>query len=301
MCRLDEGTRETDLKQARALLEEARARAPEAQARLEQSRAQLNEAEINLNASSKLIEGGFASSTRLANTQAAVAAAVAGVESARAGVRAADASIQAAEAAVASAEKEIERVTIRAPFSGLLESDTAELGTLLQPGGLCATIIQLDPIKLVAFVPETKVHMVKLGALASAKLATGEKSVSGGVTFLSRSADETTRTFRVEIELKNSDRVISDGQTAEILISGQGTTAHILPQSALTLNDAGVLGVRAVNDEDLVTFHAVTLLRDTPQGVWLDGLPDSLNVIVLGQDFVIAGVKVDPTYRELVQ
>lgn len=301
MCRLDEGTRETDLKQARALLEEARARAPEAEARLEQSRAQLNEAEINQNASAKLIEGGFASSTRLANTQAAVATAIAGVESARAGLRAAEASIQAAEAAVASAEREIERVTVRAPFSGLLESDTAELGALLQPGDLCATIIQLDPIKLVAFVPETEVDRVKLGATAIATLATGASDVQGTVTFLSRSADETTRTFRVEIEVDNSDRAISDGQTAEILISGEGATAHILPQSALTLNDAGVLGIRAVDANDNVTFHQVSLLRDTPKGVWLGGLPENLDVIVLGQDFVIAGVKVDPTVRDLSQ
>ena len=63
LCRLDESTRDTDLKQARALLEEALARAPEAEARLEQSRAELNEAEINLNASAKLIEGGLLATT----------------------------------------------------------------------------------------------------------------------------------------------------------------------------------------------------------------------------------------------
>lgn len=301
LCGLDEGTRGSDLEQARALLEEARAREPEAEARLQQSLAQLNEAEINQNASAKLIEEGFASSTRLANTQAAVATALAGVESARAGLRAAEASIRAAEATVASAEREIERITIRAPFSGLLETDTAELGTLLQPGGICATIIQLNPIKLVAFVPETEVNRVVVGAPATATLATGKGNVEGVVTFLSRSADETTRTFRVEIEVENSNRSISDGQTAEILIAGQGATAHILPQSALTLNDDGVLGVRAVDDDNMVTFHPVELLRDTPQGVWLGGLPEELNVIVLGQDFVIAGVKVAPTFRELVQ
>ena len=301
MCRLDESTRATDLAQARAQLEEARARLPEAQARLAQSRAQLEEAQINQNASSKLIEEGFASTTRLANTQAAVATALAGVESARAGLSAAEAGIQSAQASVASAQREIERVTIRAPFSGLLESDTAELGALLQPGDLCATIIQLDPIKLVAFVPETEVDRVKFGARATATLATGVGNVEGTVTFLSRSADETTRTFRVEIEVANTDRSISDGQTAEILIAGEGVTAHILPQSALTLDDNGVLGVRAVDENDVVLFYPVELLRDTAQGVWLSGLPPVLNVIVLGQDYVIAGVKVAPTYRDLGQ
>ncbi|MEM9639538.1 MAG: efflux RND transporter periplasmic adaptor subunit, partial [Pseudomonadota bacterium] len=145
LCRLDEGTRGTALAQVRAQLDEARARVPESQARLAQSLAQLEEARINLNASSKLSEGGFASTTRVANTEAALATAEAGVESARAGLQAAQSGIQSAQAAVATAEKEIERLIIRAPFAGLLESDTAELGSLLQPGSLCATVIQRDP------------------------------------------------------------------------------------------------------------------------------------------------------------
>jgi multidrug efflux system membrane fusion protein len=301
LCRLDQGARGATLAQAQAQLDEARARVPEAEARLEQAQAQLSEARINQNASSKLSEGGFASTTRVANAEANVATALAAVETARAGLRGAQAGIEAAQAAVASAEKEIERLTITAPFAGLLESDTAELGALLQPGALCATVIQLNPIKLVAFVPETEVGRVKVGAPAVATLVTGKNNISGNVTFLSRSADETTRTFRVEIEVDNSDQSISDGQTAEILISGEGATAHLLPQSALTLNDDGVLGVRAVGEGDIVAFHPVRLLRDTAQGVWLDGLPEQVDVIVLGQEYVVAGVKVEPTYRDLGQ
>jgi multidrug efflux system membrane fusion protein len=301
LCRLDEGVRGTALAQAQAQLEEARARVPEAEARLEQSRAQLNEARINQNASSKLSEGGFASTTRVANAEANVATALAAVESARAGLQGAQAGIEAAEAAVASARKEIERLSIKAPFAGLLESDTAELGSLLQPGALCATVIQLDPIKLVAFVPETEVNRIKVGAPARAMLATGMADIEGRVTFISRSADEATRTFRVEIEVDNSAGAISDGQTVEILIAGEGAKAHLLPQSALTLNDDGVLGVRSIDENAVVAFHPVRLLRDTPDGVWLAGLEDEVDVIVLGQEYVVAGVTVAPSYEELSQ
>lgn len=312
LCQLDEGTRGTGLAQARAQLEEARARVPEAEARLDQSIAQLDEAEINQNASNKLSAGGFASTTRVANSDAAVATAQAGVQSARAGLQASQSGIQSAQAAVATAEKEIERLTIKAPFGGLLESDTAELGTLLQPGSLCGTIIQLDPIKLVAFVPETEVARVSLGAMAAARLVAGSGALTGGpearsdavrgaVTFLSSSADPTTRTFRVEIEVPNSDNKIRDGQTAEILISAEGATAHLLPQSALTLNDEGTLGVRTIDSDAVVHFHPVALIRDSVEGVWLTGLEDTADVIVLGQEYVIAGVRVAPTFRELSQ
>lgn len=301
LCQLDPGTRGASLAQAQAQLEEARARAPEAEARVDQAQAQLEEARINQNASARLSEGGFASTVRVANSEAEVATAVAGLETARAGLQSAQAGIRSAQAAVAMAELEITHLTIRAPFAGLLQDDTAELGALLQPGALCATVIQLDPIKLVGFVPETEVAQVSVGARASAHLASGLADVTGQVTFVSRTADEMTRTFLVEIEVPNSDKRISDGQTAEILISSGGATAHLLPQSALTLNDEGILGVRTIDVDNIVAFYPVTLMRDTPQGVWLTGLNDLANVIVLGQEYVIAGVEVDPTFRELGQ
>lgn len=255
ICRIDIGTRESMLAEAEARLADAR---------------------ISFSAADRLSQDGFASTTRVATTEA---------------------NLRAAEAAVAAATKEIERLTIKAPFEGILESDSAEVGSLLQPGGLCATVIQLDPIRLVGFVPETEVDRVEQGALAGARLATGHE-VQGRVSFISRSADPMTRTFRVDIEVPNADLAIRDGQTAEIAIAAQGTRAHLLPQSALTLNDDGALGVRLVGPDQTAQFAPVSLLRDTAKGVWVSGLDDKVNVIVVGQEYVADGVPVIPTFRE---
>jgi len=300
LCQLDPGVREASLTEARARLIEAKSRVPEAQARLVEAHARLAEAKINLNAAQKLSEGGYASETRRVSAEASERAAQAGIASAEAGLEATDAGIEAAEAAVAAAEWDISRLAIRAPFSGLLETDTAELGSFMQAGSLCATVIQLNPIKVVGFVPETEVNRVELGTLAGAELATGER-ITGQVTFLSRSADPTTRTFEVEITVANDDLSIRDGQTADIAISSAGAVAHKVPQSALTLNNAGVLGVRTVNQDNVVDFVAVELLRDSVDGVWLGGLPETVDVIVVGQDFVTQGVSVTPTYQEASQ
>ncbi len=297
LCQIDAGTRDVSLREAEARLMQARTGIPEAEARVIEARARLEEAEINENAATKLVEDGFASQNRVASARAAVESARAGLQSAQSGLEAANAAISSAEAAVAAAKKEIDRLTITAPFDGLLESDTAELGSLMQPGSLCATVIQLDPIKLVGFVPETDVDSVHVGSMAGARLASG-REVMGTVTFVSRSADPTTRTFRVEVEAANSDASIRDGQTVEIAIAADGTSAHLLPQSSLTLNDDGALGVRLVADGDVVEFVPVTLLRDTPEGVWVDGLAEDVSVIVVGQEFVTDGVRVAPTYRE---
>jgi len=197
LCQLDPGTRQVSLAEAMARLPEAQARLPEAQARVPEAKARvteaearLTEAEINLNAAKKLAVGGFASESRVAAAEAAfesataaVQTATAGLAAAESGIQSAEAGIQAAEVGIAAAKREIELLSIKAPFAGFLESDTAETGTLLQPGALCATVIQLDPVKLVGFVPETEVSRVKAGATAGARLSSGGELL-GQVTFI---------------------------------------------------------------------------------------------------------------------
>jgi len=295
LCQIDPGVRSSALADARARLASAQARIPETAARVAEANARLDEARINFNAANKLSETGFASETRVASAQAGVRSAEAAVATATSGLEATKSAIQSAEAAVESAQKELDRVTITAPFGGLLETDTAELGSLMQPGAACATIVQLDPIKVVGFVPETALSRVTIGAPARAKL-TGGRMVQGLVTFISRSADPVTRTFRIEIDVANTDQSISDGQTAEIVIAAEGDNAHLLPQSSLTLNDAGTLGVRIVVAKT-ARFVPVTLVRDTIDGVWVTGLPAQADVIVIGQEYVRHGVRVAPTYQ----
>ncbi len=299
LCEIDPGTRLSALEEAEAALDTARARLPEAEAQLAGARAQLTAAQIDANAASRLSESGFGSETRAASAEATREGALAQIQSGEAAVSQARSGIRSAEAAVTRAEEEIARLTITAPFAGYLETDTAEIGTLMQPGAPCATVIQLDPIKLVGFVPEAQVDRVTLGAEAGAQLASG-RQVRGEVTFASRSADEATRTFRVEITVPNPDVLIRDGQTADILIRSEGTPAHLLPASAMTLNDDGTLGVRIVED-GIVRFVPVRMIRDTATGVWLSGLPEVADVITVGQEFVTDGVPVRVTYQELTQ
>lgn len=328
ICELDPGVRQSLLAEAEARLAESEARLPEAEAKVPEAQARvteaearvteaqsrLAEAEINANAAAQLSTSGFASTTRVAATEAAVRGAEAALVSAQAGLRAAESGLesvaagieaaragrQSAQAMVDGAQREISRLRITAPFSGLLESDSAELGSLLQDGTLCATIIQLNPMMLVGFVPETQISLVKLGADATGRLASGEQ-VSGNVVFISRAADEVTRTFRVEIEVPNEDLLLRDGQTAEIGIQAEGITGHLLPPSALTLNDSGDLGVRTVGEGNVVEFFPVDLVRDTPTGMWLSGLPDEAQIIIVGQEFVKDGVEVDPHVQEVGQ
>jgi multidrug efflux system membrane fusion protein len=302
LCQLDPGTLAAQLAEGRARLAEAQGRVPEAQATVVEASASVREAEINVNVARRLSEEGFASETRLISAEAALEAANAGVQRASSQVISAQAGIEGAQATVAADERAIERLNITAPFAGLLESDTSELGSLMQPGAPCATIIQLDPIKLVGFVPEASVSQITVGAMAGARLTTGQEVV-GQVTFLSRSADEQTRTFRVEVRVPNADQLIGDGQTAEIVVASDGRMAHLLPASSLTLDNDGAIGIRAIvtqdgTDTDIARFMPVGIMRDTIDGIWVTGLPETVDVIVVGQEYVTDGVPVVATMQQ---
>lgn len=315
LCEIDPGTRNATLAEARARLAEAlarrpevEARIPEAEARMIEAKARLKEAQINANAATRLSADGFASETRVASADAALSSAKAAVISAEAGLKSAtsgldslEAAAESARAAVQRSELDIARLKVTAPFAGVLETDTAELGSLLNTQGgnaLCATILQLDPIRIVGFVPETEVGRIDIGATGRVRLTDG-RALSGRVTFVARSADPLTRTFRVELTVPNSDQSIRDGQTAEIIIAAEGVQAHLIPASALTLNNDGTLGVRIVADDDTAQFAAVTFLRDSRDGAWITGLTDDAKIITVGQEYVTDGVPVHAFYEAL--
>ena len=254
LCRIEAGSREAQLAQAKAALAQAK---------------------VDNDAAQKLSERGYAAET---TAMARLAA------------------LEAAAAAVKQIELDIQRLEMRAPFDGVLESDTAELGALLRAGDACATLIALDPIEIVGYAPETDVDKLEVGMHAGARLISGAE-IPGEVTFVSRSADSQTRTFRVEISADNRDGRIRDGMTAEILIPLAGETAHFVPQAALTLNNAGELGVRAAVD-GVARFHKAGILRDETDGVWLTGLPDTLDIIYVGQEYVSDGRAVEAVIQQ---
>mgnify|MGYP001552077016 CR=1 FL=1 len=132
-----------------------------------------------------------------------------------------------------------------------------------------------------------------MGQPARARLING-MTATGRITFLSRMADENTRTFGVEVTVENPDERIRDGMTAELQIALPARTAHLLPQSALTLDDEGRMGVR-IADGEIARFVPVTPVQDSAEGIWLSGLPDTADVIVIGQEFVRDGRRIAPT------
>jgi biotin carboxyl carrier protein len=188
---------------------------------------------------------------------------------------------------------ELNRTEVKAPFDGYIE-DIVKPGNLLERGQLCATIIELDPITFIAEVPENSIKDVREGQNVNISLVTGD-NIQGKLTFVSKSASVATRTFRVEAEIANPSGIVRDGISGTMVIDTDPVLAHKISPSILLLADNGELGVKTVNSENMVEFFPVQIIQDTEEGIWVAGLPDFSNIIVLGQGFVETGQIVSVT------
>ncbi|MBV1902964.1 MAG: efflux RND transporter periplasmic adaptor subunit [Marinosulfonomonas sp.] len=268
ICTLEGGTRQASVNQSGAAVKQAE--------------AALLKAQTDYNTNKALRQKGLASE----NSRDIFSA----------NLRAAESGLEAAQVGLKNRVDELENTEIRAGLSGVVQGPIVEVGTLLNFGGSCAKIIQLDPMVFVGAVPQLRISLVKLGVPAKIRTINGQNS-EGVVTFVSVSSDPATRTFAIEIEFPNADGLIFDGLTAEALVDMGNVPAHLLPQSILTLDADGVLGVKAVQDQKVV-FYPLDILADTRQGVWVAGLPLSVDLIVRGQEYVSKGQAVQARFAQ---
>jgi multidrug efflux system membrane fusion protein len=204
--------------------------------------------------------------------------------------------LETARSALDRAETQLAQTEIRAPIAGILDRRPIETGNLVRPGDEVARLVDLTEIKVVGYVTERQVTHIDEGAEAEIAFLEGPTR-RGSVTFVAASADPQTRTFRVEATVPNPQRSLIDGLTARMEIPLDAQRAHKVPLSALTLDDDGNIGIKAVGGDDRVVFMPVEILSDTQDGVWLAGLPETLTLITVGQEFVTPGQKVEPVYQ----
>ena len=185
---------------------------------------------------------------------------------------------------------ELNRTEVKAPFRGYVER-IIKPGNFLNRGEVCAVIIELDPVTFVAEVPEAEIKNIVKGQNVSIMLVTGE-IISSKLSFVSKSATPSTRSFRVEAEVRNPNGLIRDGITGTLEISTNKILANKISPSILLLSDSGTIGIRIVNNDNVVEFRPIKILEDTKDGLWVHGIPNASNLIVRGQGFVEDGQKV---------
>ncbi len=240
------------------------------QARLAQAQATVRQREVEFQGRQKLKGESYVSEAQLQE-------AVAQLESARTELK--------------RAQLDLQYMTIRAPFDGALQERHVEVGDFVKVGDPIARFVDNRKIVVTANVSEFDAGYVQTGQVAQAQLATGE-TVQGTIRYVAPVADEATRTYTVELEVDNGDGSLRAGGTAELRVPAERVLAHRISPSLLTLDDAGNVGVKIINDQGEVEFVAADVALSTNEGVWVAGLPDLATIITVGQGFVVPGTTV---------
>ncbi|MBC6405446.1 MAG: efflux RND transporter periplasmic adaptor subunit [Rhodospirillales bacterium] len=241
-------------------------------AQLRQAKALLRQRQIEYEASRKLATKGYRSETERA---------------------AAAAALEAAQAAVEAAEIEFSHVLVQAPFAGFLERHLMEVGDYTDSGEALARLVEMNPLRIVAYADEKQILDLSLGMQGQARLSDG-RMLFGQMAFVAQEAEPTTRTFRIELEVPNRDFSVPAGIAADIVVPLSSTPAHKVSPALLSLDDAGRLGVKILDQNNRVRFVPVQILDAEQDGIWLTGLPYKTRVITVGQEFVGDGEEVRP-------
>ena len=200
--------------------------------------------------------------------------------------------LETARAELTRARLDLGYMSVRAPFDGALQARSVEVGDFVKRGDPIATYVDNRTIIVSANLSEFDAAFVDVDDTAEARLATGE-TVRGRIRYVAPVADESTRTFTVELEVDNADGQLRAGGTAQLRIPAEAVLAHRVSPSLLTLDDAGNVGIKIINDLGQVEFVVADIALSSNDGVWLAGLPVTATIITVGQGYVSSGALVD--------
>lgn len=207
------------------------------------------------------------------------------------------AALASAQAQVTAVEQDAKALTITAPFAGRIETLDLDAGEFVSAGTEVGRLVDTTPLTVAIQVPQQSLVRIAVGQSATVKFITGEER-EGAVTFVGTSAASETRTFLAEVEVPNEDGAIPAGISAEVVIPTGETTAHFLSASIVSLNTEGTLGIKTVDADNQVEFFPIEVVRAQIDGIWVTGLPESVDVITVGQGYVNEGEVVAPAAQE---
>jgi len=151
-------------------------------------------------------------------------------QNALAAVTATEAQVAQAEAALAIIRVQLEQLSFNSPISGVVAAQYAEVGEIAQPGSPILTVTQLNEVTLTAYIPESKIGLVKLGQAALVSVDSyPQESFPGEIIHVAPRAlftpgniqlkEEREKTvFAVKIRLANPHQKLKPGMPADVKI-----------------------------------------------------------------------------------
>ena len=214
--------------------------------------ADLDQATQNFDRASELFKRTLIPQQALDDARSALQARKAQHESARQNARNLRASIQASQATMNLADRQLRDTDIRAPFDGFVEKRLVNLGELVKSQMPVMAVVRLDPLKVVAEIPEKMAPWITDGRPVELHVdAYRDRAFTGKVTRISPAVNTGTRAFPFEALVPNTDAVLKPGTFARVHVeSGKVDDVLTLPYAALQYR-YGVNRVFVVNGDRL--------------------------------------------------
>lgn len=207
-----------------------------------------------------------------------------------------------AEASLAQAKERLRNTTVRAPFSGRVEERFAEPGEQVSPAQEMVRLVDVQPARIVAGVPERYVGDIEQGTEVNVSFrssSVGERN--GRITFVGSTIDPESRTFPIEATLPNQDRTLKPEMVANVRLTRSVIQdALVIPRTAIRRDEGGphVYVVDRTGDTAVVQDQPLEIGAETGSRVEVDGgLSPGDEVIVVGQNNVSPGERVEVTQQ----
>jgi len=178
------------------------------------------------------------------------------------------ASLKVAEANVALAETRLQKAVITAPFSGLVGARRVSPGTFLRAGQAITELAQIDDLRVNFSVPERYLSQLQRGSeVTVSTTAFPGYELTGRINVVEPILDAATRSARVVARVRNPDRRLRPGMSANVAaVLSQREGAITVPSEAVFIDGAQPY-VFVVADDSTVSRRALQLGTRLPDVV----------------------------------
>lgn len=189
--------------------------------------------------------------------------------------------MEASESAVNQLSSQLEKTTIRAPFSGVIDQIITEQGQVVGLGGQALMrLVNLNNMYVKASVPESYINTVTKGTPVKINLESIGKTVEGVISNVGSYINPTNRTFQVEVKLPKTDSQIKPNMMASLQVQNYvQENALVIPSNAIQESAKGekyvyVIDAQRGDQAKVIRTQIVTGRKTNAFVEVLEGLSD---------------------------
>lgn len=189
-----------------------------------------------------------------------------------------------------------ENTILRSPISGYVSARNFDTGDMFSMSAPLLTVQQVVPVKLLVGISESEYTLVKRGQQVTLTVdALPGRTFTGKVERIYPTIDAATHTFRAEVHVTNSDRVLRPGMYARVTVNFGTRRSVVVPDRALVKQEGtGTRFIYVLEADGTVSYLPVKVGRHMGAEYEItEGLEEGCKVVVKGQAALKDGVKVN--------